>query len=247
MRASERRVGGASPCGGRVVVLVLLAGAATLAGCRREEPPRTADEAAARAAERAAEAAVAEEAEAAPYVVTAAKLDGFVRYQRRMLEGSAQLLATLEAMERGALPDGGALTGAAARAGLEGKARLEEEARREAGLSPRDVRELSAVVTAVMAQRHLGEALDYGAELERLEAVRAKLPPEQAQALAPQVDALRAREEEFRRLPALRRVHGDANVDAVLAREAELRKNYEALLGLHGGTRARSRGDAGAP
>lgn len=244
MRASERVVGGAlgpARCGLAVVLL----SAVVVAGCRREEPPRTAEEAAARAAERAAEAAVEEEAAAAaPYVVTAEKLDGFVRYQRRMLEGSARLTAELEAMARGVLPDGGPLTGAAARAGLEGKARLEEEARREAGLTPRDVRELSAVVTAVMAQRHLGDALDYGEELERLEAVRAKLPPEQARTLDPQVEALRARDEEFRRLPALRRAHGDANVDAVLAREADLRRNYEALLGLHGGGRPRAR-DAG--
>ncbi|WIG98796.1 hypothetical protein [Myxococcus sp. SDU36] len=177
--------------------------------------------------------------EAGPYPVTKEKLDAYVGYQRRMLEVYGSLMKGLQNL--GALVDAGTPEAmAAAREGLkvvEAKAKAEAEARREAQLSEADVNGIAEVVTAVISQRQLGRTLQYEEELKKLEALQAKLPPEQQQGMAPQVASMRAQVEAFQTLADARRAHGDANVDVVLTREEDLIQNYQEMIRVFTGTR----------
>ncbi|HVG61296.1 MAG TPA: hypothetical protein VNA24_22240, partial [Hyalangium sp.] len=113
---------------------------------------------------------------------------------------------------------------------IEGKAKAEEAARKEAGLSEEDVNGIADVVTAVIGQRQMVQALHMEEELKKLEEMQAKLTPEQREELAPQVAAMRERVEELEKLTEMRTTYGDANVDLVLTREADLAKNYQDML-----------------
>ncbi|NMO13727.1 hypothetical protein HPC49_27010 [Pyxidicoccus fallax] len=179
------------------------------------------------------------EGEAGPYVVTKEKLDAYVGYQRQMLEVYGSMLKGLHNL--GALVDAGTPEAAAsARAGLkvvEAKAKAEAEARVASGLSEADVNGIAEVVTAVISQRQLGRTLQYEEELKKLEALQAKLPPEQQEGLAAQVASMRRQVESFEKLADARREYGDANVDVVLTREEDLVRNYQEMLRVFTGTR----------
>jgi hypothetical protein len=214
-------------------LLVLL----TFSACKKEEAaPRPAP---GEAAEPADGAPAAGEAEVGPYTVTKEKLDAYVGYQRRMLDVYGSLLKGLHGL--GALVDAGTPEAmASARAGLkvvEAKAKAEAEARQQAGLSESDVNGIAEVVTAVISQRQLGRTLQYEEELKKLEALQAKLPPEQQEGLAAQVASMRRQVEAFEKLADARRDYGDANVDVVLTREDDLMKNYQEMLRVFTGTR----------
>jgi len=191
----------------------------------------------------AAEAATADlvegAAEAGPYAVTKEKLDAYVGYQRRMLEVYGSLLKGLHGL--GALVDAGTPEAlASARAGLkvvEAKAKAEAEARSQAGLSEADVNGIAEVVTAVISQRQLGRTLQYEEELKKLEALQARLPPEQQEGLAARVASMRRQVGAFEKLADARREYGDANVDVVLTREDDLMKNYQEMLRVFTGAR----------
>jgi hypothetical protein len=177
-------------------------------------------------------------AEPAPgsYVITQEKLDAYVGYQRKLLEAYEALLKDLgkaQGKREGGPPDGMAEVNATMRL-IEGKAKAEEAARKEAGLTEEDVNAIAEVVTAVIAQRQLTQALKFDEELKKLEEMHAKLTPEQREELAPQVAAMRERYEETEKLTEARRTYGDANVDMVLTREADLAKNYQDMLNTFG-------------
>jgi hypothetical protein len=117
---------------------------------------------------------------------------------------------------------------------IESKAKAEEQARKEARLTEEDVNGLAEVVTAVISQRQLAQALQTEEELKKLEEMAAKLTPEQREELEPQLAAMRERNEELQKLAEVRRTYGDANVDLVLTREADLAKNYQDMLNTFG-------------
>jgi hypothetical protein len=169
------------------------------------------------------------------YVVTKEKLDAYVGYQRKLLEAYEALLRDM-AKVHGRLKEGsGEMADMnAAMKLIESKARAEETARKEAGLSEEDINGLAEVVTAVISQRQLAQALQTEEELKKLEEMQAKLTPEQREELEPQLAAMRERNEELQKLVEVRRTYGDANVDLVLAREPELAKNYQDMLNTFG-------------
>ena len=214
-------------------LLVLL----VFSACKKEEAASR--PAPGEAAEPAVGAPAEGEAQAGPYPVTKAKLDAYVGYQHRMLEVYGSLLKGLHGL--GALVDAGTPEAmASARDGLkvvEAKAKAEAEARQQAGLSEDDVNGIAEVVTAVISQRQLGRTLQYEEELKKLEALQAKLPPEQQEGLATQVASMRRQVEAFEKLADVRRDYGDANVDVVLTREDDLMKNYQEMLRVFTGTR----------
>jgi hypothetical protein len=223
---------------------VLLGAAVGLTACRREAsedpPPGPATQAA-----EAAERADREEAQG-PYTVTKPKLDAYVGYQRAMLQVQADLVRGLEGLA-GAVADGGpGAQGAREATGevavqrsmrlIEAKARAEAKAREAAGLSEADVNALGRIVTDVISQRHLAQVMRYDEEIRATEALKAKLPAAQQQELEPRLRTLREQEAGFRGLAEARRRYGDANVDLVLTREAELAKNYREMLEAYGGS-----------
>lgn len=219
------------------MVLWGVLGLLSFSACKKEE---TASRSAPEQAAGAAAGGLAEgEAGDGPYVVTKQKLDAYVGYQQRMLDVYGSLLKGLHGL--GALVDAGSPEAAAsARAGLkvvEAKAKAEAEARAQAGLTEADVNGIAEVVTAVISQRQLGRTLQYEEELQKLEALQAKLPPEQQEGLAAQVASMRRQVEAFDKLADVRREYGDANVDVVLTREGDLMRNYQEMLRVFTGTR----------
>lgn len=189
----------------------------------------------------AASAGVAPEVATGPYLITAPKLEAFVKYQRKLLEVQRGILQDVQALA--AQLDGGSKGGQNTVGEMEGslrsierKARAEEAARQEAGLSQEDVNAISNVVTEVMGQRYLARALRFDEQLKSLEALQQKLPPGQRDAMNVQLTALREQAAQYQGLSEARRTHGDANVDAVLTREAALLQNYRDMLATFGGS-----------
>jgi hypothetical protein len=168
--------------------------------------------------------------------VTKEKLDAYVGYQRKLLEAYEALLRDMAKVQGRMLDGGGDMLADmnAAMKLIESKAKAEEAARKEAGLTEEDVNGLAEVVTAVIGQRQLAQALQTEEELTKLEEMAAKLTPAQREELEPQLAAMRERTEELQKLVEVRRTFGDATVEVVLTREADLTKNYQDMLNTFG-------------
>jgi hypothetical protein len=213
-----------------------------LAGCKKD-PELTPAGAAALAGQVTPEAVESATGDDAPYVLTAPKLAAYVDYQRKVQAAYAAMARELQAnrarlLDAPAPGDAGTDKAPALSEGfkaIESKAEQEYRLRRESGLSEQDVNRIGALVTDVITQRHMAAMLDLSSELHKLEEMQARLKPEQAAELAPQISALRERVRETEQLVSVRRQYGDANVDLVLTREQELMANYQDMLRSFGG------------
>jgi hypothetical protein len=206
-------------------------------GCKKEktEPGTPSSEAARPTAappqsERASKEEPSGDASSGPYALTKEKLDAYVGYQRKLLEAYDTLLKELAQAKKDTKRGDELAEVNATMKLIEGKAKAEEAARKEAGLSEEDVNGIADVVTAVIGQRQLIQELHMDEELKKLEEMQAKLTPEQREELAPQVASMREHVEEVQKLTGVRNTYGDANVDLVLTREADLTKNYQDML-----------------
>lgn len=215
-------------------LLWVLFAAGTLVGCKEEAAPGPARQEAEVVARERPEAAEELEEASGPYVLTPEKLDAYVGYQRRMLDVYA--VAAKDLLEvRSKAASGEASGHSDSMKVIEAKAEAEREARQEAGLTEEDVNRIGAIVTDVITQRHMAAMLDLAGELQKLEAMKARLRPEQQKELAPQLESMRQRVEELERLAVVRATHGEENVDRVLTREQELMRNYQDMLRSFGG------------
>ncbi|XXF80084.1 hypothetical protein P2318_10135 [Myxococcaceae bacterium GXIMD 01537] len=215
----------------------VLALAVVISACKKEGAVAPGGEGSGEAS--AARPAGQEGQEERPYVIRAEKLDAYVGYQRRMLKVYETVQKDMQGLEERILK-GGSPEAAKARLQLiESKAKAEEEARREAQLTADDINGISEVVTAVISQRQLARQMGYDEEYRKLEALQAKLGPEQQKELAPQVAEMRQRAQDFEGLAELRRMHGEGNVELVLAREKELTQGYQDMLKVFSGGSAR--------
>lgn len=217
--------------------------AGLLSGCKKEEPAATAGPR--QEAEAGPEEAPGTGADpfddSKPYVLTREKLDAYVSYQRTVQSAYAAVARELQAararfQEAPGTPSAqgqGRLS--ESMKAIESKAELEDKARRDVGLSEQDVNRIGSLVMDVITQRHMAAMLDLSGELQKLEQMQARLKPEQAAELAPQIDAMRLRLQETEKLASVRKVHGDANVDLVLTREQDLMTNYQDMLRSFGG------------
>ncbi|HLM43774.1 MAG TPA: hypothetical protein VK458_07890 [Myxococcaceae bacterium] len=215
----------------KLLWVLFVAGA--LAGCKKEPTP-PAQEDTGGAAEEGSPEASAEALEAfddsKPYVLTQEKLDAYVGYQRKVLDAYAAMSKALQVVQARAAAPGKDPGLSDAMKAVESKAEAEARARTEAGLSEEDVNRIGVLVTDVVTQRHIAAMLDLAGELQKLEAMQARLKPEQQKELAPQIETMRQRVQETEKLVTVRKQHGDANVDLVLTREKELMINYQDML-----------------
>ena len=215
----------------KLLWVLFVAGA--LAGCKKEPTP-PAQEDTGGAAEEGSPEASAEALEAfddsKPYVLTQARLDAYVGYQRKVLDAYAAMSKALQVVQARAAAPGKDPGLSDAMKAVESKAEAEARARTEAGLSEEDVNRIGVLVTDVVTQRHIAAMLDLAGELQKLEAMQARLKPEQQKELAPQIETMRQRVQETEKLVTVRKQHGDANVDLVLTREKELMLNYQDML-----------------
>jgi hypothetical protein len=179
--------------------------------------------------------------EGTPYVLTREKLDAYVTYQRTVQAAYASYaslareLQVARAQRRLGTGSGQDPRLSESMKAIESKAELEDKARRDVGLTELDVNRIGALVTDVITQRHMAAMMDLSGELRKLEQMQARLKPEQATELAPQIDAMRVRLQETEKLASVRKAHGDANVDLVLTREQDLMNNYQDMLRSFGG------------
>ncbi|MHB8877607.1 MAG: hypothetical protein ACYC8T_28280 [Myxococcaceae bacterium] len=213
--------------------VMLAVAALALWGCKKTPPPEPASAA-------PAEPAPAPEAQpddpAAPanekLALTADKLTRFIGYQQRMLEVTAQALKDVKAMDHKA--DAGDYGGVANDAvdSIGRKEEAEEAARKDSGLSEREVEQLEQLVGELLAKRSLARTMNFEATLKQMEELRAGLPKEQQAGLDQSLAELKKQQEEAKSLKEERDRFGSANVDLVLAREAELAKNQDKLMNL---------------
>ncbi|MFL5354593.1 hypothetical protein [Archangium sp.] len=219
-------------------LLWVLFAAGMMAGCKKDEAPSPAREdtgaAAAQGTKEGAAEAVEDFDDSKPYVLTQQKLEAYVGYQRKVMDSYAAMARDLQAARARVLagpetPGKGPSLSDSMKA-IESKAESEAKARQEAGLTEEDVNRIGSLVTDVITQRHMAAMLDLSGELKKLEEMQARLKPEQAKELAPQIEAMRKRVQETEKLVSVRKVYGDANVDLVLTREQELMANYQDML-----------------
>ena len=206
------------------------------AGCTRDAGARADAGAPERAARAAAEAA---DEDAAPYVLTAEKLDAFIQYQQQMNGVQAGLLRELQSLatrlDAGQLQDSKGAMAAMGRSlkVIEAKSRTEEQARKALSLTPGDVNRISRITLDVMSQRHLARLMKFDEELAGLSRTREKLPEGQRDAVDLQIARVKAQAAAYTDLGAARREHGGANVDLVLSREEALLRNHREMLEAH--------------
>lgn len=197
----------------------LVAAALCLAGGCKREPAEPQVPGTSAVAPAAADSGVAS-------ALTREQVDRFVKYQSRLVELYDQVLSQRE-REKAApiarLTDGGVADPVKVSLQLfQGKAKAEEAARAEAGLSLEDIRRIEPIVAGVINERSNARADDVAAVIKQLQALRDKLPEEKRQ---PVEDQIREVEEDHRHRDGnveQRQEYGDAAVDAVLTREADL-------------------------
>lgn len=171
----------------------------------------------------------------AQYVITAQRLDRFIKYQEQTLKLYAEMMSALEGLEQPG--DAGTRSGAAPIEIIRRHARAQEQVRRQVGLSAQDVHELERVVGDVISRRAMAEALVHEAPVQEIESLAARLPPEQRGELVRTLSNLKKREQETRTLEEERKKYGDANVDQVLTREEELTRQWNLSIATFAGMR----------
>ena len=153
--------------------------------------------------------AAQEVAETKRYQITPQRLDAFLRYH------------SLKSAELG---DAGQPTSP------ERQAVEFERARTEARLSVQDLEQLEAIVTRVIGKRAFARELADEKSLEMLENVRAKVPLHRQKDLEHLVSWNKAQRDQALSLVEERKRYGDANVDVILTREADLLRIWDSEL-----------------
>jgi hypothetical protein len=186
------------------VLFVLL-----LASCRRSVPREPVAD--------AGPAATLPPAPDAGLVLTDAKLDGFLAYER-LLRGE-QTPSAREVRRLSQAPDGGAKALEEAYAGLRQRTERAQAVRADAGLTTAEVQALEMLTAEVALARAGSGGPEMEEALRALETAKDQLPAEQRAGVERTVARLRAQQERARTLSEVRAKWGDAAVDTVLTRE----------------------------
>ncbi|MBX5482698.1 MAG: hypothetical protein IRZ16_12790 [Myxococcaceae bacterium] len=173
------------------------------------------------------------------YVVDPDKLDRFIRYQRRTLASSAQMLEAL-AREEGSGLDGG-MPSPEAVAELRRLASGQERLREELGLTEEDVRVLEDLVGEVISRRADVAGPEEAESIRQMKALAETLPEEQRADFEAAIASIEQQREALHSLDDVRRRFGSENVDRVLAREADLTRNWNDAIAAFAGTAPRRR------
>ncbi len=191
-------------CVRRIAALIALA----LAMACTKEPPSTTGVLAAEDPE----GSMPSDAAPPPMKLTVGKLSSYLAYQCRMVELYA---LRLDAGTTRASPTVPKL------------AEAEEEARSQSGLERAELTAIEQMVREVIGKRLYGATPPGDDSLERMRALQAKLSGERREELAKSIAELEKTRDDFARLTEERRKYGDANVNLLLAREAELTRAWK--------------------
>lgn len=211
-------------------VWILASLALVAAGCHKGTDAGQAEEEVTAEQEGSAEAPPEKEE---PLVITSEKLDKYIAYQdatgRIYQEGLAGIRKLIAKADAGAYDSTlGAFAGA--RQGLklvEAQEEAKEKARKQVGLSEREIDEIQDLVMDVISNRKMAAMVNYDAQLKQFEAMREKMPADQRASLDDTIKALKEQKDLATKLTDERQRFGDANVDAVLAREKDLTASYD--------------------
>jgi hypothetical protein len=187
-----------------------LTGLIAAAGCTRDP----AGGAVPAAGERSEGFSIASPESAGRFALTDAKLSSYLAYQHQMLQLYASRL------------DGGADAGGS----LSKLAEAEEDAWKKSGLSRHELSAIEQMVRGVIGKRVYGATPPSDDSLERMKALHSKLSGERREEVGRSIADLEKSREEFARLTEERRQYGDANVDLLLAREAELTRSFKEAM-----------------
>jgi len=157
---------------------------------------------------------------AAPLLVSNEKLDRYLAYQDATLKGYLATIA--EAQKLSGPSDAGVHQAARGLALIRAQQAAEQAARERLGLTEAEVTQLQRVVSEVITRRKVASMVNYDAQLKQFETLRAQLPADQRASLTETIASLQQQRDETVQLTEERRQYGDANIDAVLAREKEL-------------------------
>ena len=145
-----------------------------------------------------------------PFELTEKKLDSYVAY--RHLRLAPELDGGIDT-EPSTSPEG-----------IRRQALAEQKARERVGLSLREVKDIDAMVQEVIGKRVLGRMILEDRGIQQIEELKGKLPVSEQKQLEASIQETRRSQVEAADLPNQRRKYGSANVDRILAREAELTK-----------------------
>lgn len=164
--------------------------------------------------------------------LTPGKLEAFLRYQQLRLEAESSLQREVAAVAS-RLEAGGAAGERARREAvrlLEGRAEAEARAQQAAGLRPEEARALGVLVEDVLRPRLLARTLGLDETVRVLEEQRDRLRGDKREELEAQLVPMREQRDALAGLRDVRARHGDAAVDLVLSREAELLRAHDARV-----------------
>lgn len=171
-----------------------------------------------------------------PFVVDNDRIDRYLAYQEATLRIYQDIIARVQAM--GAKVDAGAYNGALGTISgmresmdvIQSQTEAEEKARQKVGLSERDIEQLQQIVGDVVAQRKMAAMFHYDQQIHQFEAMRAQVPEDQRKRLDESLASLKQQQDQAEKLTDARKQYGDANIDAVLAREKDLSAAYDHWL-----------------
>lgn len=166
-------------------------------------------------------------------LLTGDKLDRYLVYQKQMVTLYSRLLKETGpiAKGRGAQVHRRELT-PNRQAALEKLAADEERARAQSGLSLEELSAMEQIVREVIGKRIYGAALSEDESVQRMEEMKAKLPAEWQAETEKSIGEIRRNSDAIHRLPEERSKYGNANVDIVLSREAELTRAWKETVAL---------------
>lgn len=159
---------------------------------------------------------------ATPWVVTPERLDLYLAYRDALLKGYLARADALQRLSAGSLDAGTPAALRDAKTVIDGQQELERRSREALGLSAEEIGRIQQLVSDVVTRRRLAEMIHYDAQIQQFQALQAQLPPEQRPSLADTLASLEKQRDASAKLTDLRARYGDANVDAVLAREQAL-------------------------
>lgn len=168
------------------------------------------------------------------FVLTREKLDRYLVYQKQMVQLYSRLIKQAgqpKSAGRAAQLRRSELT-VERQAALEKLVVEEERARAQSGLSLEDLRRVEQIIREVIGKRIYGAAVPEEDSVQRMEEMKAKLPPERQEESEKSIAEIRKSQEAVKRLAEERTKYGSANVDVVLGREPELTQAWKETMAL---------------
>jgi len=163
------------------------------------------------------------------FLLTSEGLDRYLAYQKQMVQLYSRLIKQA-GQSKSPARDAQLRRGGERQAELEKLAVEQERARAQSGLSLEELRRVEQIIREVIGKRIYGLAVPEEDSVQRMEEMKAKLPPQLQQETAKSIAEIRISQDAVKRLAAERAKYGNASVDLVLSREPELTQSWKETM-----------------